>query len=267
MTTPPTTTAVVTGAGRGIGLAFARGLADQGHRVVLTDIDGVAAEQAAVEIGRGAVGISHDVRDPASSRAVAEMAGEHGRLAVWVNNAGVLFAGPAWESTDDELATILDVNVRGVMGGCSAAISQMGTAGGRILNVASISALTPVPGLAMYAATKAAVLSYTTSLQGDLRHAGLPVTVKALCPDVVGTDMVTSREKDPGAAMLFSGPRPLDADEVAAAGLDLLDSRQVFRVVPRWRGALVRTVDVAPSTGLPLLRVMRRLGDARQAKS
>ncbi len=267
MTTPSSTTAVVTGAGRGIGLAFARQLADQGHRVVLTDVDGAAAERAATEIGRGAVGREHDVRDPAASRAVAEQAGELGRLAVWVNNAGVLFAGPAWESSDDELATILDVNVRGVMGGCTAAIAQMGPAGGRILNVASISALTPVPGLAMYAATKAAVLSYTTSLQGDLKHAGLPISVKALCPDVVGTDMVTSREKDPGAAMLFSGPRPLDADEVAAAGLALMESRQVFRVVPRWRGALVRSVDAAPSTGLPLLGIMRRLGDARQARS
>lgn len=267
MTTPHTTTAVVTGAGRGIGLAFARGLADQGHRVVLTDIDGAAAEHAADQVGRGAVGVHHDVRDLASSRAVAELAGEQGRLTVWVNNAGVLVAGNAWENTDDELTSILDINVRGVMGGCSAAISEMGATGGRILNVASISALTPVPGLAMYAATKAAVLSYTTSLQGDLRHAGLPITVKALCPDVVGTDMVTSREKDPGAAMLFSGPKPLDADEVAAAGLALMDSRQIFRVVPRWRGALVRTVDVAPSTGLPMLRIMRRLGEARQSKS
>lgn len=267
MTTPHATTAVVTGAGRGIGLAFARGLAAQGHRVVLTDIDGAAAGQAATQIGRGAIALQHDVRDLASSRAVAEAAGEQGRLAVWVNNAGVLVAGNAWENTDDEVASIIDINVRGVMGGCSAAISQMGSAGGRILNVASISALTPVPGLAMYAATKAAVLSYTTSLQGDLRHAGLPITVKALCPDVVRTAMVTSHETDPGAAMLFSGPKPLDAEEVAAAGLALMDSRQIFRVVPRWRGALVRTVDVAPSTGLPMLSLMRRLGDARQSRS
>lgn len=261
-----TTTAVVTGAGRGIGLAFARRLADAGHRVVVTDIDGPAAERSALEIGSGAIGLSHDVRDVASHRAVADEAAALGPLKVWVNNAGVLFAGDAWERTDEELATILDVNIRGVMAGSAAAVGQMGDNGGVVLNVASISALTPVPGLALYAATKAAVLSYTTSLQGDLDHAGLPIRARALCPDVVGTRMVTSRAKDPGAAMLFAGPKPLDEDAVARAGLELMDSRQVFRVIPRWRGALVRGADVAPSVGLRMLGAMRKLGDHRQAR-
>ncbi|MYR05230.1 SDR family NAD(P)-dependent oxidoreductase [Gordonia sp. SID5947] len=262
-----TTTAVVTGAGRGIGLAFARLLADAGHRVVLTDVDGAAAERAAAEIGRGAVGFRQDVRDIASHRKIADEAAALGELAVWVNNAGVLFAGDAWQHPDEEIATILEVNVRGAMAGSAAAVAQMGRAGGTIVNIASISALTPVPGLALYAATKAAVLSYTTSLQGDLDHAGLPIRVHALCPDVVGTQMVTSHAKDPGAAMLFSGPKPLDEESVARAGMALMDSRQLFRVIPRWRGALVRGIDVAPSVGLPLLRLMRKLGDRRQARA
>ncbi|MFI9536398.1 SDR family NAD(P)-dependent oxidoreductase [Nocardia fusca] len=104
-----------------------------------------------------------------------------------------------------------------------------------MLNVASLSALTPVPGLALYAATKAAVLSYATSAQGDLRHAGLPVRVRALCPDVVGTRMVTARAADPGAALLFGGPKPMDEDAVARARMALMDSRQIFRVMPRCR--------------------------------
>lgn len=262
-----TSSAVVTGAGRGIGLALARRLAAAGHRVVLTDLDGEAAERAASLVGHGAVGVEQDVRDIASHRAVADEAEKLGPVAVWANNAGVLFAGNSWEHPDEELATILEVNVRGVMAGAAAAVNVMGPAGGRILNVASISALTPVPGLALYAATKAAVLSYTTSLQGDLRHAGLPIRVRALCPDVVGTHMVTSRSKDPGAAMLFSGPKPLDEDKVAKAGLALLESRQIFRVLPRWRGVLVRGIDLAPSAGLPTLGVMRKLGDRRQARS
>lgn len=260
------TTAVVTGARRGIGLAFARRLADAGHRVVLTDLDGDAAERAADEIGRGAVGIQQDVRDIASHRKVAEEAGALGDLTRWVNNAGALFAGSAWEHTGEELATILEVNLRGVMAGSTAAIRQMGKSGGVVLNVSSISALTPVPGLALYAATKAAVLSYTTSLQGDLKHAGLPIRARALCPDVVGTTMVTERSKDPGAAMLFSGPKPLREDTVASAGMALMESRQVFRVLPRWRGVLVRSLDAAPSAGLGVLGIMRRLGDRRQAR-
>ncbi|KXP12075.1 short-chain dehydrogenase [Tsukamurella pulmonis] len=259
-----TSIAVVTGAGRGIGLRFAHRLADQGHRVILTDVDGDAAARAAAEVGRDAVGIAQDVRDLDSHRRVAEQAQELGRLAVWVNNAGILIAGDCWTHEDDQLTGILDVNLRGPIGGSIAAVDAMGAQGGAILNVASISALTPVPGLALYAATKAAVLSFTTSLEGDLRHAGLPIRARALCPDVVSTAMVTDRSKDPGAAMLFSGPKPLDADGVAAAGLDLLDSRQVFRVVPRWRGAVVRSADAAPSLGLKILAAMRRIGDLRQ---
>lgn len=259
-----TSIAVVTGAGRGIGLRFAHRLADQGHRVILTDVDGAAAERAAAEVGRDAVGLAQDVRDLASHRDVAEHAQELGRLAVWVNNAGILIAGDSWDHDDDQVTAILDVNLRGPIGGSAAAVNAMGARGGAILNVASISALSPVPGLALYAATKAAVLSYTTSLQGDLDHAGLPIRARALCPDVVRTTMVTDREKDAGAALLFAGPKPLDADDVAAAGLRLLQSRQIFRVVPRWRGALARSSDLAPSIGLPVLSAMRRLGDRRQ---
>ncbi|MGK2882003.1 MAG: SDR family oxidoreductase, partial [Mycobacterium sp.] len=179
---PGSTTAVVTGAGRGIGLEIARQLAAAGHKVLLTDVDGDAAQRAATEIGRGAWSARHDVRDPSVHRDVAAQASAAGRLAVWVNNAGILIAGDSWSHTDAEIASILDINVRGVVAGSHAAVAAMGADGGAILNIASLSALAPVPGLAMYGATKAAVLSFTTSLQGDLTHAGLPIRARALCP-------------------------------------------------------------------------------------
>jgi short-subunit dehydrogenase len=262
-----TSTAVVTGAGRGIGFALASQLSAKGYRVVLTDINGESAEAAAARIGNGAIGLAQDVGDLASHRVVAEEAAKLGPITRWVNNAGILFAGDAWTHSDAQITAILDVNVRGVMGGCAAAINAM-EHDGAILNIASISALGPVPGLALYAATKAAVLSYTTSLQGDLKHAGLPIRVRALCPDVVGTAMVSSQAHEPGAALLFSGPKPLKEDDVARAGLELLEHKhQIFRVVPRWRGALVRTVDLAPSVGLGSMALMRKVGDHRQAHS
>lgn len=263
---PESTIAVVTGAGRGIGLEIARQLAAAGHRVLVTDIDADAATGGAAEIGGGAWGVGQDVRDPAGHRDIAKQASAQGRLAIWVNNAGILVAGDSWTHTDEELASILDINIRGVMAGSHAAITTMGAAGGAILNIASLSGLGPVPGLALYAATKAAVLSFTTSLQGDLGHAGLPIRVRALCPDVVSTQMVTSRATDPGAALLFSGPKPLTAEDVARAGLELLESRHIFRVVPRWRGLVVRAVDVSPSVGLKTLALMRSMGERRQRK-
>jgi hypothetical protein len=78
--------------------------------------------------------------------------------------------------------------------------------------------------------------------------------------------MVTSRATDPGAAMLFSGPKPLAAEDVARAGLQLLESRQIFRVVPRWRGVVARSSDAAPSLGLETVALMRSLGERRQRK-
>lgn len=258
------TVAVVTGAGRGIGLAIAKALASQGHRVLITDVDGNAAQRAAEVVGHGAWGMAQDVRDVSGHVVVAAAAAERGRLAVWVNNAGVLHAGNCWEQPAEHVTQTLDVNVRGMMAGCAAAVNAMGAGGGVVLNVASISALTPVPGLAVYAASKAAVLSYTTSLQGELRSAGLPIRARALCPDVVNTEMVTATTHDPGAALLFSGPKPLAAEDVARAAMELMDSHQIFRVVPRWRGVIARGTDVAPAAGLRALSLMRMLGLRRQ---
>lgn len=266
MTTASTTTAVVTGAGRGIGQAIAGRLAAAGHRVLVTDINADSAQRTADEIGCGAWAVRHDVRDPGAHREIAAAALREGRLAVWVNNAGILLTGDAWTHTDDELTSMLEVNVRGTIAGCHAAIEAMHTTGGSVLNIASLSALAPVPGLALYAATKAAVLSYTTSLQGDLDHAGLPIRVRALCPDVVGTEMVSAQATAPGAALLFAGPRPLTPDAVAKAGLELLESRQIFRVLPRWRGLVARSSDIAPAAGIRALAVLRRRGERQQYK-
>lgn len=110
------------------------------------------------------------------------------------------------------------------------------------------------------------MVSYTTSLQGDLRHAGLPVRAYVLCPDVVATQMVTSHEHDPDAAILFAGPKPMPEERVADSAVRLLRSRQVLRVVPRWRGPVVRPAGLAPAAGLPLLALLRKRGARRQAR-
>jgi short-subunit dehydrogenase len=259
--------AVVTGGGRGIGLAFARQLASSGRRVLVTDIDATSARTVAAEIGRGCAWLKQDVREVESHRAVAVRAAELGTLRIWVNNAGVLIAGESWTHDPGEIARSFDVNVGGVIAGSHAAVAAMSTGGGAILNVASTAGFAPVPGLAVYAATKAAVLSFTTSLQGDLDHVGLPIRARALCPDVTATDMVHDVATDPGAALLFTGSRLVEADDVARAGLELLESRQVVRAFPRLSGALGRGMGILPSVGLRMSAAARGTGERRQRES
>src|SRR5690606_11359746 len=153
--TPTRGGAVVTGAGRGLGKEVARLLAARGHRVLVTDLDGAHAEWTAREIGGGALSMAVDVRDrqqvdAARDRALAEL----GSLQVWVNNAGVLVTGPAWEQDHEAHRLMLDVNALGTVNGTVAAIEAMRGPGGHVLNVVSLAGLTPVPGEAVYAASK-----------------------------------------------------------------------------------------------------------------
>lgn len=89
--------AVVTGAGRGLGRRIAKELGRKGYTVLATDVDAESAAATARAIGGSAWSMVHDVTDPESHRSVAAAAGERGVLALWVNNAGVLRAGTAWQ--------------------------------------------------------------------------------------------------------------------------------------------------------------------------
>ena len=103
---------------------------------------------------------------------------------------------------------MVGVNLRGVMHGSRAAVEAMREdGGGHILNIASMSSFGPVPGLGVYAATKAGVLSFSASLQGDLDLAGIPIRVHALCPDAAETAMSRGRAGEPDSAILFSAGR------------------------------------------------------------
>lgn len=136
-----------------------------------------------------------------------------------------------------------------------------------IVNMASLSALGPVPGLAVYAATKAAVLSFTTSLAGDLRASRLPIRVHAVCPDGVDTPMVAEQAASPHSALIFSGRRLLSDDEVAATVIGLLGSRRLVVSLPASRAALLRAAGLAPGPGLVLLPVLRALGLRHRARA
>jgi NAD(P)-dependent dehydrogenase (short-subunit alcohol dehydrogenase family) len=265
------TGALVTGGGRGLGARIAEVLARRGHRVHVTDVDLEAATTTADQIGNGAFASALDVRDADACVAAArETARRAGRLEVWVNNAGVLFTGPAWTNTAEQRQLMLDVNVGGVMNGTIAAIGEMQSGGGgHIVNIASLAGLVAVPGETVYSGTKHAVMGFSLSTQADLRRAKIKdIRVSCICPDGIWTPMIADKLADPEAALSFTG-RMLSVGEVAAAVDRVLDRPRQVTAVPRWRGTQVRLLDAMPGLAvkaLPLVVLQGRRAQKRLLK-
>ncbi len=256
--------ALVTGAGRGLGLEIARVLARRGLTVHVTDIDEAAAIAAAEEIGGGAFGSALDVRDAqACSSAAAETVERLGSLDVWVNNAGVLVTGLTWEHDAETRRTVLDVNAHGTFNGTVAALEVMRAAGrGHVINVVSLAGLVAAPGEALYSASKHAAIAFSIGTLTDLRRSGVrDVHVSALCPDGIWSPMISGKLDDPHAAPSFSG-QLMSPAQAATAVDDLLDRPRPVLTVPRWRGAFVRLFDLFP--GLAVRFVPAMMADARR---
>jgi NAD(P)-dependent dehydrogenase (short-subunit alcohol dehydrogenase family) len=256
-------TAVVTGAGGGLGRAIARELASRRLRVHATDIDPDAAAQTAAEIGGGATAAVLDVRDEAACKALAAQAAAGGTLDLWVNNAGVLATGPAWEQDEETRRRIVEVNTLGTMNGTVAALERMIPAGrGHVVNVISLAGIVAAPGEVTYSASKHAAIAYTLGTLFDLRRAGIAgIELSAVCPDGIWTPMLEDRLEDPDAAGSFSG-RLLTAERVALEVGKLVERPRPLLILPRWRGLQLRLLDLFPRLTLRLLPLA--MGDARR---
>ncbi len=257
------TVSVVTGAGRGLGKLIAQRLARH-HTVLCTDIDGAAADRTAREVGGWS--LQQDVRDPASHAFVAEAAKARGPVAVWVNNAGVIGVGALWEHDEATVRRIIDVNFYGVVWGSRAAIGAMRDAGGVLINVSSISALVPTPGLAIYGATKHAVLGLGASLQGDLDREGVPIRVATICPDAMETDMVKEVSHHEDSSILHSAGTMLRAEDVADEIARLAERPRLVTVMPKARAALVHAFRAFPGLELKVMAQLSKLGRRARAK-
>lgn len=259
----PGRTAVVTGAGGGLGREIARRLAADGYAVHITDVDPARAEAVAREVNggesedgprRAAFSSGLDVRDAAACSSVAASTVDRtGSLDLWVNNAGVLFTGPVWEPTPDQRRLMLEVNALGTINGTLAALEWMRPAGyGHVVNVASLAGLVGVPGEGIYAASKHAVLGFSVSALGDLRSAGLRnIDISCVCPDGMWTPMLHDKLDDPGASLSFSGVL-LDPGAVAGKIIGVVRRPRPVTSVPGWRGAQVRLLDLLPGLAVRL---------------
>jgi NAD(P)-dependent dehydrogenase (short-subunit alcohol dehydrogenase family) len=256
--------AVVTGAGGGLGRAIALELGGRGFLVHVTDIDPDAAARTAGEIGTGARSAALDVRDESACRALAaDAAARGGTLDLWVNNAGVLYTGLSWEQDEPTRRAMLEINVLGTMNGTVAALEPMIAAGrGHVVNIISLAGIVAAPGEVNYSASKHAAMAFTLGTLFDLRRAGIKgVELSAVCPDGIWTPMLEDKLDDPDAAGSFSGSL-LTAERVAREIGKLIERPRPLLILPRWRGAQLRVLDLFPRLTVRLLPLA--LSDARR---
>jgi NAD(P)-dependent dehydrogenase (short-subunit alcohol dehydrogenase family) len=212
-------TALVTGAGRGIGLAITQRLLADGARVVMVDRDAAAVEGAAKRLGGAARAIVADVTRTADVNAAVTAAHDwHGRLDIVVNNAGITGRSfPTWELTDDDWHQVVAVDLTSVFLVCRAAVKLMRERRrGRIVNIASIAGKEGNATLVPYSTAKAGVIGLTKALAKEVATEG--ILVNAVAPAVIGTDMLQQMEKSTVDMLIAKIPmgRVGKPEEVAA---------------------------------------------------
>ena len=178
--------ALITGSARGIGAEFARAYVDEGARVAIADINIERARETAEALGPSAIAVQMDVtRQDSIDSAVAETVAMLGRIDVLINNAALFTAAPLVEITREDYARVFDINVGGVLFTMQAVARHMIEHGikGRIVNMASQAGRRGEPLVAVYCATKAAVISLTQSAGLNLIRHG--INVNAIAPGVV----------------------------------------------------------------------------------
>jgi len=248
---------LVTGASAGIGAELAREFATHGHSLVLVarsrdKLDALAGELRAAH-DTDSIIIEADLSDATQLVSVVEQLNDQEiDVDILVNNAGIIDVGPFASAPPEKMQQIIAVNIAAATALTSLLLpSMLERRFGRILNVSSLAGFQPVPSMAVYAASKAYVLSLTESLAEELRATGVSVT--ALCPGLTNTNMVASIQASSATAkwapsFLISDPKSVArqayaglmmGQTVVVPGLPNQVAAAWSQVTPRW---LMRTV-------------------------
>lgn len=237
---------VITGGARGIGRATAEAFLARGATVSIGDLDLAAATATAQEIG--ASGHHVDVADAASYDAFVSAAeAEHGPVDVLVNNAGVMPSGAFLEQTPATDRLTMEVNVQGVINGLRRVLPGMvERRRGHVVNIASLAGKFPVPGLAVYNASKFAVVGLTAATRLEMAPHG--VTLTAILPSAVDTDLASGFDMRPIPKVKPS--------EIADAVVGSVRHRAAEIAVPRYVGAIAAGTHLVP---VPVMDRVRKV--------
>lgn len=242
--------AIVTGGGSGIGAALARALGEQGAAVIVADVDLAGAEKVAADLPRGRAA-ALDVTDAAAvADLVATVVGEHGRLDLMFNNAGISLIGETQDLSLAQWDSIIDVNIRGVVHGVAAAYPQMiRQGGGHLVNTASMGGLMAAGLLTSYVMTKHAVVGLSLALRSEA--AAHRVGVTAICPAAVNTPILDKGEFGAvrGRDYFLKGQgvrRPVDPAALARRVLAAIPAGEALVVEPVQARMAWRLQRIAP---------------------
>jgi 3-oxoacyl-[acyl-carrier protein] reductase len=246
----------LTGCASGIGKHLAQVLSADGHTVVATDIKVDGLPPASDTLLPRAL----DVRDDNQwGNLIQEVIDSWGRIDILINIAAYLSPGYIKDMTADDIHQQMDVNAKGVMLGMQAVIPHMIESGtGHIINIASLAGIAPIPGIALYSASKHAVRAI--SIAAALELAKHNIAVSVICPDAVQTPMLDLEKNYDEAALVFTAPRVLTVEDVEKAIRVALKTQRTEITLPRHRGWLVKVSGILPGLARVIHPILTKQG-------
>ncbi|MCC6796202.1 MAG: SDR family oxidoreductase [Candidatus Hydrogenedentes bacterium] len=260
----------ITGCASGIAQHVTDRLVKQGARVYATDVNMEALARHAKEAGWPEDRVKLDTLDvrklEAWEEVFARAVSAFGSIDVTMNIAGVMIGGWIHEQPQKEVDMQIDINLKGVIWGTQVAAKHMvANKRGHIVNIASLAGIAPIPGIAVYAASKHGVRGFTLAVANELNQFGLNVTV--VCPDAIRTPLVEQCARTDAGAMVFSGPRLLNLNEIGDVIMTrVLENKELEVAVPWSRAWLSKVSAMFPGLGGNIIPGLIKKGKQHQVE-